>query len=112
LSRARPKGGSAELRSLDAELRSLDKLKHVLQNVGRWQSEIKRRSRSRRRLDPHSAAMPLDGLLAECQPKSVPGVFFAVQAFKRHEYTTLEGGLYAGTVVSNRENAIEIHPSG
>jgi len=43
---------------------------------------VERRSRPRRRLHPHPAAMPFDGLLAECESKPVPGVLFSVQRLK------------------------------
>jgi phosphoribulokinase len=43
--------------------------------------------------------MPFDGLLAECEAQSVPGVFLSVQALKHPEDALLKCGLYAGTVV-------------
>ena len=77
------------------------------QSAGR-QSEIECRSRPGRRLHPHSTAMPLDGLPAECESQSVPGVLFSVQALEHLEYAVLECRVYAGTVVLHREHPFEI----
>src|ERR1035437_9611241 len=61
---------------------------------------------------PHPPAMPLDGLLAEGEPKSVPGVFFAVQALKHPEYAALECRFNTRTVILHGECPIGIQPSG
>src|ERR1035441_6327485 len=81
-------------------------------SVGRRKSEIECRSRPERRFDPHTAAMPLDGLLAECESKSVAGVFFSMQALKRPEYAALEGRVNTRTVISHGEFPIQIHAAG
>ncbi len=70
------------------------------------------RSRPRSRFQPNSTALPLDGLLAEREPKPASGVFFAAQALERLEYAALECRVYAGTVVRNGEFPIQFHPSG
>src|ERR1035438_477919 len=62
--------------------------------IGRRQREIECRSRPRRRLHPHSAAVPLDGPLAVCETQSVPGVFLSVQALKHAEDTFLKYRVY------------------
>ena len=56
--------------------------------------------------------MPLDGLLAECESKSVPGVFSPVQALEYPEYAVLECRVYTRTVVLHGEYPIEIFSSG
>src|ERR1035438_430496 len=81
-------------------------------SVGRRQSEIECRSRPGRRFDPHPPAVPLDGLLAEGESKSVAGVFPAVQALKRPEYAVLEGRVNTRTVISHGECPIQIQASG
>src|ERR1035438_159718 len=78
-------------------------------SIGGRQTEIECRSRPRRRVQPHSAAMPLDGFLAKRESKSVPGVFPPVQALKHPEDAFVECRLYAGTVVLYGEYPIEIH---
>ena len=80
--------------------------------IHRWQSEEKCRSRPRRRFHPHSPAMPLDSLLAECEAESVAGVFLPVQALKRPEYAALECRVYTGTIVCDRKYPFEIFTSG
>ena len=56
--------------------------------------------------------MPLDGLLAECEPESVPRVFFPVETLKHREDAALECELYTGTVVCDGDYPIEIFSSG
>src|ERR1035437_8881594 len=80
--------------------------------VSRRQSEIEFRSRPRGGLQPQSPAMALHGLLAEGEPKSVPGVFFAVQALKPPEYAALECRFNTRTVILHGECPIGIQPSG
>jgi hypothetical protein len=79
--------------------------------ISRWQSEIECRSRLGLRLQPYSAAMPLDGLLTERESKSVPGVFLSVKTRKSREYTTLECRVYARTIVLHGEHPVAIRPS-
>lgn len=76
------------------------------------QSETERRSRAEGRFHPHSAAMPLDGPLAECESKSIPGVFFAVLALRDAEYSRLECGVDTWTIVLHREYPLAIFSSG
>ena len=67
--------------------------------IHRRHREIECRSRTRRRLHPHSTAIPLDGLFAECEAKSVSRVLLSVQALKHPEQTALKFGVDAGTIV-------------
>src|SRR5450756_1088475 len=78
--------------------------------ISRGQSEIECRSCLGLRLQPHSAAVPLDRLLTERQSKSVPGVFLSVKTLKSHKYTTLEGRVYARTIVLHGEHPVAIRP--
>ena len=56
--------------------------------------------------------MPLDSLFAECEAKSVPGVFISVQALKYLEYASLECRVYTRTIVLHRKHPFESFPSG
>jgi hypothetical protein len=56
--------------------------------------------------------MSFDGLLAECEAQSVPGVFFSVQALEHSEYAALECGVYTGPVVRDGKYPIGIRPPG
>src|SRR5581483_2976762 len=85
---------------------------HARTSISRRQAEVKGRSRPRYRFHPHSTAVPLDRLLAECESKSVAGVFFPVQALERLEYAALEFRVYSRTVVLHREHPFEIFSSG
>src|ERR1022692_829911 len=80
--------------------------------VSRGQSKKKFRPPTGCRFQPHSPAMPLDGLLAEGESKTVPGVFFAVQALKHPEYPALECRFNTRTVILHGECPIGIQPSG
>ena len=55
--------------------------------------------------------MELDDLFAEGEPKPVPGVFFPVQTSKRTKQTALESGIYARTIVLDREDPLVLLPS-
>jgi len=81
-------------------------------SIRRRNSEIERRSRPKRRLHPHAAAVPLDGLPAECESKSVPRVFFPVQALEHAEYAAVERRVNTKTVVAHREDTFEVRPPG
>lgn len=75
------------------------------------QSEIKCRSFARCRFHPHSAATPLDYLLAEGESKPVTVIFLTVQTLKRTKQTALECGIDPRAIVLDREDPLVILPS-
>ena len=81
----------------------------VPRSIGGRQAEIECRSRSGGRFQGHSAAMPFDGSLAECESQSVPGMFPSVQALKWPEDPFLESRVNAGAVVLHGEYPIGFH---
>ena len=80
--------------------------------IGRPESEIKCRSRPGSRFHPDSTALRFDGPLAERESKSVPGVFFSVQALEHPEYAALECRIYTRAVVFDGKHPIDIRPPG
>ena len=70
------------------------------------------RSLARCRFHPDSTSMALDGLLAECEAESAPGVLFSVQALEHPEYAVLECRVYTRTVVLHREHPFGLFPPG
>jgi hypothetical protein len=53
-----------------------------------------------------------DGLLAERESKSVPGVLISVEALESAEYTALECQFYTRTVVCHGKDPIKLRSSG
>lgn len=81
-------------------------------SIGRRQSEVERRPRPRRRLHPHPAAVPLDGLPAECESQPAAGVFSSVQASEHAEDPRLECRIDAGAAVSHGKHPLGVLASG
>jgi hypothetical protein len=47
-------------------------------------------------IHPHPTPLPFDGLFAECESKSAPGMLFSVEAPKRLEDSALKWRVYDG----------------